>query len=132
METSRITKWSEACQKFDFFFLQKSLLFSNNKYLQPKKKKKKKKSSNFCLVYQTTIIFIIFWDFLMFYQIFLSPQVKRCAIITCKSGIYELPYELLNDLRLQDLRKLGKIGKVSKLYRMIPQCVVSPPKWKFC
>ena len=26
---------------------------------------------------QTTIIFVIFWDFLIFYQIFLSPQVKR-------------------------------------------------------
>ena len=40
----------------------------------------------------------------MFYQIFLSPQVKRCAIITYKNGIYELPHELPhelpNDLRL--------------------------------
>ena len=25
----------------------------------------------------------------MFYQIFQSPQVKRCAIITYKRGIYE-------------------------------------------
>ena len=32
----------------------------------------------------------------MFYQIFLSPQVKRWAIITYKHGIYELPYELPN------------------------------------
>ena len=29
----------------------------------------------------------------MLYQIFLSPQVKRCAIITYKHGIYELPNE---------------------------------------
>ena len=29
-----------------------------------------------------------------FYQIFLSPQVKRCAIITYKHGIYELPSDL--------------------------------------
>ena len=36
----------------------------------------------------------------MFYQIFLSPQVKRCAIISYKNGIYELPHELPNDLRL--------------------------------
>ena len=36
----------------------------------------------------------------MFYQIFLSPQVKRCAIITYKNGIYELPHELPHDLRL--------------------------------
>ena len=32
----------------------------------------------------------------MFYQTFLSPQVKRCAIITYKHDIYKL----LNDLRL--------------------------------
>ena len=38
----------------------------------------------------------------MFYQIFLSLQVKRCAIVTYKHGIHEL----LNDLRLkiQELR----------------------------
>ena len=51
----------------------------------------------------------------MFYQIFLSPQVKRWAIITYKHGIYEVPHELPNDLRL---RKLGIIRKVSKLDRM--------------
>ena len=33
-----------------------------------------------------TIIFIIFWDFLMSYQIFISPQVKRCVIISYKHG----------------------------------------------
>ena len=42
-----------------------------------------------------TISFMIFWDFSMFYQIFLSPQVKRWVIIT---------YNMPNDLRL---RKLG-------------------------
>ena len=36
----------------------------------------------------------------MFYQIFLSPQVKRWAIITYNYGINELPHELPNDLRL--------------------------------
>ena len=55
----------------------------------------------------------------MFYQIILSPQVKRCAIIAYKHGIYELPHELQNDLRLKDLRKLGHIKKVSKFHRMI-------------
>ena len=40
-----------------------------------------------------TIIFITFWDFLMFYEIFLSPQVKQSAIITYEHhGIYELSY----------------------------------------
>ena len=52
----------------------------------------------------------------MFYQIFLSPQAKRYAIITYKQGMYQLPHELPNDLRL---RKLGNIRKVSKLHRMI-------------
>ena len=52
---------------------------------------------------QPAIIFIIFRDFLMFYQIFLSPQMKRWAIITYKHGIYELPHELPNHLRLRIL-----------------------------
>ena len=30
----------------------------------------------------------------MFYQIFLSTQVKQWAIITYKHGIYELPHKL--------------------------------------
>ena len=50
-----------------------------------------------------TIIFIKFGDFLMFYQIFLSPQAKRCAIITYKHGIYGLPHEFPNDLRIRML-----------------------------
>ena len=52
----------------------------------------------------------------MFYQIFPTPQVNRWAIITYKHGIYELPHDLLNDLRF---RKLGNIRKVSKIHRMI-------------
>ena len=34
------------------------------------------------------IIFIIFWDFLMFYQIFLSLQVKQSAIISNKQFVF--------------------------------------------
>ena len=67
---------------------------------------------NYELAWGITIIFIIFWDVLMFYQIFLSPQVKRSAIISNKHGTNELP----NDLRL---RKLGNIRKISKLHRMV-------------
>ena len=52
-----------------------------------------------------TIIVTIFWDFLMFDQIFLSPQVKRSVIISNKYGTYELPYKLQNDLRLRILGK---------------------------
>ena len=57
------------------------------------------------------ISFIIFLDFLMFYQIILSQQVKRWAIITYKHGIYELPHELLNDLRLRILGNEEISGK---------------------
>ena len=52
----------------------------------------------------------------MFYEIFISQQVKQYAIITYKHGIYELPQELPNGLRL---RKLGNIGKGLKLHRII-------------
>ena len=48
-----------------------------------------------------TTLVIIFGNFLIFYQIFLSPQVKRIVIISNKHGIYELPQELPNDLRLR-------------------------------
>ena len=49
------------------------------------------------------IIFVLFWDSLIFYQVFLSLQIKRCAIITYRHAIYELPHELPNDLRLRIL-----------------------------
>ena len=39
--------------------------------------------------FRSTIIFIIFGDFFHFHQIFFSRQVKSCAIITYKHGIYE-------------------------------------------
>ena len=39
----------------------------------------------------------------MFYQIFLSPQVKRWEIITYEYGISELPPQFLNDLRIRNL-----------------------------
>ena len=39
----------------------------------------------------------------MFYQIFISPQVKRYAIITYKDSIYDMHNELPNGLRLTPL-----------------------------
>ena len=54
----------------------------------------------------------------MFGQFFLSLQVRECAIISYKDGIYELPQELQNDLRVRMLR-IGNIKKVSKSHRMI-------------
>ena len=49
------------------------------------------------------ILVMIFSDFLMLYQIFFSPQVKRVMIICNEHGIYELPDELPKDLRLRIL-----------------------------
>ena len=69
-------------------------------------------------VLSNTIMDIKFSNFLILYQMFFSPQVKRSVIIGNKHGIYELP----NDLRLEDLRKLGWIRKISKP-RPVP-----PPK----
>ena len=43
----------------------------------------------------------------MFYQVSLSPQVKRWAIITYKHVIYELPHEMPNDLRLTNVGVFG-------------------------
>ena len=51
----------------------------------------------------------------MFNQIFLSPKVKRSAIINNKHGIYELPHNLPNDLRLQILGPSKKSGKLENL-----------------
>ena len=47
----------------------------------------------------------------MFDQFFLSPQVKRCAIVTYKNEIYELAHELPNDLRLIILGIYEILGK---------------------
>ena len=59
----------------------------------------------------------------MFYQIFVSPQVKRCAITTYKHGIYKLSHELPNHLKL---KKLGNIRKLSIPHRMIAQRPAQP------
>ena len=56
---------------------------------------------------------IILWDFLMFYQIFLSLQVKRSTIIINKQGVYELP----NNLTLRILGNKEKSGKSQNLLR---------------
>ena len=61
---------------------------------------------------------IILWDGLMFYQIFLQPQVKRSAIISNKQGVYELPHELPNDLRLRILGNKEKSGESANLLEL--------------
>ena len=52
----------------------------------------------------------------MFCQLFLSPQVKRSVIISYKYGIYKLPHELPNNLRL---RILGNQEISGKSHRVI-------------
>ena len=47
---------------------------------------------------------MIFWDFLIFYQIYLSPQGQRIIII--KHSIYKLLHELPDDLRLKTFRSV--------------------------
>ena len=59
----------------------------------------------------------------MFYQLFFSPQVKRCAILTYKHGLYELPNELPNDLRLRSL----KTSKNGSLVPSVPAKMRYPP-----
>ena len=49
------------------------------------------------------ILAIIFWEILMFDKILVSPKVKRIVIISNKHGIYQLPHEFPNDLRLKTL-----------------------------
>ena len=46
---------------------------------------------------------IIFRDFFMFDQIFLSPQVKQSVIINKKHGMYVLHSALLNNLKVKNL-----------------------------
>ena len=54
----------------------------------------------------------------MFYQIFLSPKVKRIAIISNKQGVYELLHKLPNDLRLRILGNKEKSGKFPNLLEL--------------
>ena len=76
-------------------------------------------------VTKPTISFIIFWDFSMSYQIFLSTQVKRWAIITYKHGIYELPHELPKNLRLEILGNKEISGICLNLIKWYPRAQYS-------
>ena len=79
----------------------------------------------------STINFLIFWDFLMFYQFFLPPEVKRCTIITWKYGIHELTHELPNDLRLRILRTSKNESLVPNLSAKIKVYLILAKKfWK--
>ena len=62
-------------------------------------------------IYVCSIVVIIFRDFLMFYQIFYSPQVKQSMIISNNHCIYKLPQELLSEFTLRILRNQEIPGK---------------------
>ena len=55
---------------------------------------------------------IILWDFLMLYQISFSGQMKGSAVITNNQGVYELPHNLPNKLRLMILGNYENSGKI--------------------
>ena len=40
------------------------------------------------------MVVIVFWDFSIFYQIFVLPQVKRGVIISSKNDVYESHHDL--------------------------------------
>ena len=54
----------------------------------------------------------------MFYQIFLSLQVERKVNISNKYGIYELPHELPNDLRLLEISNQENL-EISQNYCLV-------------
>ena len=76
------------------------------------------------------IILIIFWDFLMFYQVFFSPQVKRCTIFTYKHGIYELPHELPNEYQESVQISWNDSLVLSLLVKMKILLVLAKISWK--
>ena len=57
----------------------------------------------------------------MFYQIFLSAQVKRGPIITYKHGIYKLHHELPNEVRRRTLGNQEISGKCLNLIESKPR-----------
>ena len=59
----------------------------------------------------------------MFCKILISPQMNRCEVVPYKHGIYELPHELPNDLRL---RKLGNYEILGECLN----CIECPPSGK--
>ena len=60
-------------------------------------------------------MFIMFWDFFIIEQIFLSPQVKRSMIIINKHGIYELCNEPVTEL-------------LSALLKIFQKAQIEPPR----
>ena len=62
----------------------------------------------------------LFWDFLILYEIVLSPQVKEGVIISNKYGIYKLSHKLSNNLRLRILGNWEKSGNFQNFKELYP------------
>ena len=56
----------------------------------------------------------------MFDQIFLTQQLKQSIVISNKHGIYELPHDLPNHLRLRILENQEKFGESQDLIKLKP------------
>ena len=68
----------------------------------------------------------------MFYQFFLSAQVKRHVIFSYKHGKYELTHELPNDLRLRILGNQEILGKCLNFVERQPSVLSSWQNGNFC
>ena len=68
----------------------------------------------------STILVIIFWNFTMFQYRSDSPQVKGNLIPSRANMVYELPPELPNDLRNQEILKKSQIWVDNSLVSSLP------------
>ena len=59
----------------------------------------------------------------MLYEIFFSPQVKQSVVVSNKHGIYELPHETRNNVRL---RKDQENLKTSYSFNLLPSLSPKP------
>ena len=73
---------------------------------------------------------IMFWDFLLFYQISFSPQVKRSGIIYKKTWYIRVASRVADPLKSgpQETRKYQEnLRKISKPHKIIAQPAAHPP-----
>ena len=78
-----------------------------------------------------TILVITFSDFLMFYEIFLSLQVKPIVIVSNKPGIYELPHEFSKNLRPRILKNYEILRRSQIFIKLYPSAYSSSQNENF-
>ena len=72
------------------------------------------------------MVVIIFRDFLIFYEVFLSPQVTRGVVVSNKNGIYKLrPNDL--KLRILENQDIPRKSQNCMKFSLVPS---PPPKMK--